>query len=259
FRPQASGRLAGSLVSGGPQHGQILAHPSKPTANTPSRNRNQRDINVELGSKTNEVVSGPPGQGTGSERDLAILGPTPSSSHESLHSETEVYQQHHLRPCDLCRVLNSTVLGKVLNERQLHRHRNAAGRQVNFGRRVDLLRYVAWLVLQRHGPTRPGRRCRKSNGGAIVNIHDVLTLIKNQQFRCALTGRLLEPDTASLDHVVPVSRGGPHSIDNAQALHKDVNRAKGTLTNDEFIELCREVVRFTSRKAQKKEAHTHEG
>jgi CRISPR/Cas system Type II protein with McrA/HNH and RuvC-like nuclease domain len=45
-----------------------------------------------------------------------------------------------------------------------------------------------------------------------------------------------------LDHILPVSRGGKHSIENAQVLHKEVNRAKGTLTNEEFIQLCHEVV-----------------
>ena len=60
---------------------------------------------------------------------------------------------------------------------------------------------------------------------------------------CALTGRPLEPETAALDHILPVSRGGEHRIDNTQVLERTVNRAKGTLTNGEFIALCGEVVR----------------
>ncbi len=31
-------------------------------------------------------------------------------------------------------------------------------------------------------------------------------------------------------------------MENVQVLQKQVNRAKGTLTNEEFIALCREVV-----------------
>ena len=58
-----------------------------------------------------------------------------------------------------------------------------------------------------------------------------------------MTGWRLEPETAALDHVIPVSRGGEHRIDNTQVLHRTVNRAKGTLTNPEFIALCGEVVR----------------
>jgi hypothetical protein len=52
----------------------------------------------------------------------------------------------------LCRLLNSTPLGEVINERQLHRHRTRAGLRIGDARHVDLLRYVAWLVGLRHTP-----------------------------------------------------------------------------------------------------------
>ena len=57
-----------------------------------------------------------------------------------------------LRPSELCRLLNSTPLGEVLNERQLHRHRTRAGMRIGDARHVDLLRYTAWLVEQHHAP-----------------------------------------------------------------------------------------------------------
>jgi hypothetical protein len=49
-------------------------------------------------------------------------------------------------------LLNSTPLGEVIGERQLHRHRTRAGLRIGDGRHVDLLRYAAWLVEQRHAP-----------------------------------------------------------------------------------------------------------
>jgi len=58
-----------------------------------------------------------------------------------------------LRPGELCRLLNSTPLGEVISERQLHRHRTRAGFRIVSGddpKRVDLLRYVAWLTATRH-------------------------------------------------------------------------------------------------------------
>jgi hypothetical protein len=30
-------------------------------------------------------------------------------------------------------------------------------------------------------------------------------------------------------------------VENTQLLHRDVNRAKATMTTDEFVKLCREV------------------
>ena len=75
-----------------------------------------------------------------------------------------------------------------------------------------------------------------------VTTANVMQLLEHQGYRCALTGRRLQPATASLDHITPIRSGGEHVIENTQVLHKDVNRAKSTLTNEEFVQLCREVV-----------------
>lgn len=61
----------------------------------------------------------------------------------------------NLRPTELARLLNSTPLGEVINERQLRRHRTRAGLRIasaEDSNRVDLLRYVGWLVSERHRP-----------------------------------------------------------------------------------------------------------
>ena len=58
-----------------------------------------------------------------------------------------------LKPGELARLLNSTPLGEVISERQLHRHRTRAGFRIaadGHGGKVDLFRYVAWLVTTRH-------------------------------------------------------------------------------------------------------------
>ena len=57
-----------------------------------------------------------------------------------------------LRPTQLVQLLNSTSLGEVANERTLYRHRARAGLRIGDGKTVDLLRYVAWLVIERHRP-----------------------------------------------------------------------------------------------------------
>ena len=87
-----------------------------------------------------------------------------------------------------------------------------------------------------------------------VTTANVLQLLEHQGYRCALTGRQLEPTTASLDHIVPVRSGGEHAIENTQVLHKDVNRAKSTMTNEQFIQLCCEVVEHTELQHTKGEA-----
>ena len=53
---------------------------------------------------------------------------------------------------DLTRLLNSTPLGEVTNDRQVRRHRARAGYRIGDGKTVDLFRYVAWLSDLRHAP-----------------------------------------------------------------------------------------------------------
>jgi hypothetical protein len=86
-----------------------------------------------------------------------------------------------------------------------------------------------------------------SNAKGTVTVHGILHVIEQQDYRCALTGMLLEPEDAALDHKTPISRGGKHTLDNIQVLNRDVNRAKSTLNNDEFIALCRQVVAWADR------------
>ena len=39
-----------------------------------------------------------------------------------------------LKPSELCRLLNSTPIGEVLSDRQLHRHRMRAGNRIGDGK-----------------------------------------------------------------------------------------------------------------------------
>jgi 5-methylcytosine-specific restriction endonuclease McrA len=87
-----------------------------------------------------------------------------------------------------------------------------------------------------------------------VSIENVLRLLDQQAYCCALTGRRLTPQTAALDHIVPIRFGGEHVIENVQVLHKDVNRAKGSLTSDEFIGMCHDVVRWSDLHIARKES-----
>ena len=64
-------------------------------------------------------------------------------------------------------------------------------------------------------------------------------------FPCALTGRPIDfnkPHTYEYDHILPTSRGGDNTLSNMQIVCPEVNRAKQNLTDDEFLELCKEVV-----------------
>jgi len=51
--------------------------------------------------------------------------------------------------------------------------------------------------------------------------------------RCQYTGRIIEPSEGSVDHVVPLSRGGTDTWDNVVWSAKDINSTKGNKLNSE--------------------------
>jgi 5-methylcytosine-specific restriction endonuclease McrA len=98
-------------------------------------------------------------------------------------------------------------------------------------------------------------KARNGRNGSIADVEmhpekitaqRLLNLLRLQDFRCALTGIPLSPDTAALDHIVPISRGGKHAMENVQVILANVNQAKGTMSQDEFLEMCRAVIDFNS-------------
>lgn len=90
-----------------------------------------------------------------------------------------------------------------------------------------------------------GRGTSASNGKSenrrSLTRLDVLRLLERQDFKCAITGKPLTPQTASMDHIVPLSRGGSHEASNAMIVLREINSAKGSLTIQEFVEMCRAV------------------
>lgn len=68
-------------------------------------------------------------------------------------------------------------------------------------------------------------------------------LFESQGRRCIYTGELLVPGkNASIDHKVPISRGGKHEIENLQWVSVRVNFMKTEMTHEEFIATCLRIV-----------------
>jgi 5-methylcytosine-specific restriction endonuclease McrA len=63
---------------------------------------------------------------------------------------------------------------------------------------------------------------------------------------CYLTGRkidLLDTKSFALDHFIPVSKGGKNELSNLRISCSQANYAKTDMLYDEFVQLCREVVK----------------
>lgn len=87
------------------------------------------------------------------------------------------------------------------------------------------------------------KRARSCDFKYSVGVAKMLcSLWKEQRGLCSLTGRRLTRWNAEVDHIIPISKGGSNERSNLRWLHKDVNQAKRSLSDDEFIDLCRDVI-----------------
>ena len=76
-------------------------------------------------------------------------------------------------------------------------------------------------------------KCATVRGYTAINTFDfVIWLDKHYGCLCKYCGVRAD----SHDHIIPLSRGGAHSLDNLQLVCWSCNRAKWTMTEDEFLE-----------------------
>lgn len=109
----------------------------------------------------------------------------------------------------------------------------------------------AGRLCSKHWFERVARNCLKL-GAEHVSASEVTALAATiaalwdkQRGRCALTNERLVPGDkrVSLDHITPRARGGTDEASNLRWVTFVANRAKSALTDAEFLEMCRGVVR----------------
>lgn len=218
-----------------PQHDSIMGDSAQHAITARADTRAESSKNMGCVCQTGGSI-GRFGSEDAAEGLVGVLGKTAHPHDGQIHpQESSQEPALRFRASVFVSIINATPLGPVICERQLYRQRTRAGDRFYSDRRVDLAAYTAWLIEQRH----VGRRRRRAE---TVACGDVMRLLQAQGYRCALSGRTLTPETAALDHIVAISRGGEHCIANAQVLHRDVNRAKGVMSTEDFVALCRDVV-----------------
>lgn len=95
------------------------------------------------------------------------------------------------------------------------------------------------------------KRLHNFNGRKTMPNFTVQDVIEqyNQNPKCYLTGQNIninDTDSYEFDHIIPKSRGGQNTLDNLGICSKHANQAKRDMTPDEFINLCKLVVKHNS-------------
>jgi len=99
----------------------------------------------------------------------------------------------------------------------------------------DLLDRIAYLWLNE----RRKKRTKLSGDWFDHGKAEWLDLIIAQQCRCALTNITLTVDNVSVDHIVPLGKGGTHELSNLRLVTAQVNIALWDGSDEEFFEMCR--------------------
>lgn len=77
-------------------------------------------------------------------------------------------------------------------------------------------------------------------------LRDLIVYLGNNPI-CFYTGVSINLENAneySLDHKIPISRGGSRSLDNLALSSQKINYMKHNLTPEEFLKSCRDVVSY---------------
>ena len=85
-------------------------------------------------------------------------------------------------------------------------------------------------------------RCNKEK----VSAFQLWCLAKKQKLFCAITGEKLTSNNISVDHKIPISKGGTNNISNLQFVTRHSNVIKNSMTMDELYAFCKNIIdRFT--------------
>jgi hypothetical protein len=86
------------------------------------------------------------------------------------------------------------------------------------------------------------RSAKRKGYGVHVSWQEVVELYYKQDCKCSLTARHIDFTRATNLSIDRIDSSKPYTKDNIQLVCRAANYAKHTLSQDDFIQLCKEVV-----------------
>jgi len=84
---------------------------------------------------------------------------------------------------------------------------------------------------------------RKRRNAAKVTAKQLEQMLISKEYRCNCTGIEMTPALSSLDHIDPKAMGGDDDVENLQIVLPCINKAKGTMSQAQFVAMCHAVAR----------------
>ena len=116
-------------------------------------------------------------------------------------------------------------------EVQQRHDRKRAARKAIYDRTRVIQRRIASRAYDKAHPEshreRAHRRRVKLMAGFVEKV-DFATVYERDQGRCHICGKRVEKKEATLDHLIPVSRGGSHRTSNVRIAHRSCNSRRSS-------------------------------
>ena len=74
--------------------------------------------------------------------------------------------------------------------------------------------------------------------------HERRDIYIRDKWICGICGRFVPPDCFTIDHIIPISKGGTYDYDNLQCCCKKCNQLKDDALPDDFFKVILDVVDF---------------